>query len=52
MCDGAHAEQTDQLGWGPFEAKWKLNALEESKDLWCYWLNGTVMGAKWKARAQ
>ncbi|UAK23640.1 hypothetical protein [Sphingomonas nostoxanthinifaciens] len=48
MCDGAHAEQTGQLGWGPFEAKWGINALESAADLWRYWLDGTVMGAKWK----
>ena len=37
MCDGAHAEQTDRLGWEPFEAKYGIQALEASRVYWFRW---------------
>lgn len=48
MCDGAHREQTDVLGWGPFEAKWGIGALALAAQLWGIWLNSTTMGATWR----
>ena len=30
MCDGAHAEQTDRLGWHEFEAKYGISAMRDS----------------------
>jgi hypothetical protein len=37
MCDGAHREQTDVLGWGPFEEKHKLDALKAADQFWTAW---------------
>ena len=37
MCDGAHAEQGEQDGWGPFEVKYGINALEDSREYWRLW---------------
>ncbi len=37
MCDGAHTEQTDQLGWGPFERKYRFDALFVAAEFWRLW---------------
>lgn len=37
MCDGAHREQTDVLGWGPFETKYRIDALAASDAFWRAW---------------
>lgn len=37
MCDGAHAEQTDVLGWPDFEAKYQIDALADSRGFWQAW---------------
>lgn len=37
MCDGAHGEQTDRLGWGPFEAKYGIKALDAAAEFWRAW---------------
>jgi hypothetical protein len=50
MCDGAHAEQTDKLGWPKFQAKYKFDGRHVVAAYWLEWLNGTPMGAAWKAK--
>lgn len=50
MCDGAHAEQTDQLGWPKFEAKYKFDGRHVVTSYWLQWRDGTPMGVAWKAR--
>ena len=37
MCDGAHAEQTDVLGWADFEEKYQFNALADAAAYWRAW---------------
>jgi hypothetical protein len=37
MCDGHHQEQTDRLGWGPFEAKYRFDALSAAGEFWRLW---------------
>ena len=39
MCDGAHAEQTDQQGWGPFEEKYGFCALADAGRYFKAWPN-------------
>lgn len=50
MCDAAHAEQTDKLGWPKFEAKYGFDGRNVVTHYWLQWLNGTPMGAAWKAK--
>jgi hypothetical protein len=37
MCDRAHEEQGEQEGWGPFEEKYGINALQDSREYWRLW---------------
>ena len=37
MCSGAHLEQTDRLGWAPFEAKYGINGLAAADAFWRAW---------------
>jgi len=37
MCDGHHAEQTDQLGWGPFQRKYGFDGLDMVGRYWRAW---------------
>lgn len=50
MCDGAHGEQTDRLGWPKFEAKYRFDGRHVVTAYWLEWLNNTPMGAQWKAK--
>jgi hypothetical protein len=50
MCDGAHAEQTDRLGWPKFEAKYNFDGRDIVTRYWLQWRDGTPMGAAWKAK--
>lgn len=52
MCDGAHAEQTDQLGWPKFEAKYKFDGRHVVSAYWLRWRDGTTMGADWKRKQE
>lgn len=50
MCDGAHAEQTDVLGWPEFQRFYEFDARDVVTAYWLEWLDGTTMGATWKAK--
>jgi len=49
MCDAAHAEQTDVLGWPKFQAKYGFDGRDVVTAYWTEWL-GTPMGRAWEAR--
>lgn len=49
MCDGAHDEQ-HRIGWPRFEAKHNFDGRNVVTHYWLQWLNGTAMGAAWKAK--
>jgi hypothetical protein len=49
MCDGAHAEQTDVLGWPEFQRKYEFDGRDVVTAYWTEWL-GTTMGRAWEAR--
>ena len=51
MCDGAHAEQTDRLGWPEFQRKYAFDGKHVVTAYWLEWLDNTPMGAAWKQRA-
>jgi hypothetical protein len=50
MCDGAHSEQTDVLGWPEFQRKYEFDGRDVVTAYWLEWLDGTTMGASWKAK--
>lgn len=50
MCDGAHAEQTDQLGWPKFQKKYDFDGRHVVTAYWLQWLHNTPMGAEWRAK--
>jgi hypothetical protein len=52
MCDGAHAEQTDRLGWPKFQQKYGFDGRHIVTAYWLQWLHGTTMGALWKAKLE
>lgn len=52
MCDGAHAEQTDDLGWQEFQRKYEFDGRDVVTAYWLEWLDGTTMGAAWKAKQE
>jgi hypothetical protein len=37
MCDHHHAEQTDRLGWGPFQRKYGFDGREMVERYWRAW---------------
>jgi hypothetical protein len=49
MCDGHHAEQTDDLGWPKFQLKYRFNPREVCETFWNAWLR-TENGVKWQRR--
>lgn len=49
MCDGAHAEQTDILGWPKFQRKYEFDGRDVVMAYWREWLS-TAMGRAWEAR--
>lgn len=52
MCDGAHAEQTDVLGWPRFQSKYGFDGRDVVTAYWLEWLDGTPMGRAWKAKQE
>lgn len=48
MCDKAHAEQTDDLGWPDFQRKYEFDGRDVVTAYWLEWL-ATAMGRKWEA---
>lgn len=48
MCDAAHAEQTDVLGWPSFQRKYEFDGRDVVTAYWLEWLK-TQMGRKWEA---
>jgi hypothetical protein len=42
MCDEAHREQTDDLGWPDFDEKYGINALQDSRAFWRLWPSRAV----------
>jgi hypothetical protein len=48
MCDGAHAEQTDDLGWPDFQRKYAFDGGHVVTAYWLEWL-GTMAGKRWAA---
>jgi hypothetical protein len=49
MCDGAHAEQTDVLGWPKFQLKYGFDGRDVTTAYWLEWLS-TPMGRAWEQR--
>lgn len=47
MCDGAHAEQTDILGWPKFQRKYAFDGRDVVTAYWLEWLK-TPTGRKWE----
>lgn len=52
MCDGAHAEQTDDLGWPDFQSKYGFDGRDVVTAYWLEWLDRTPMGRAWKAKQE
>ena len=52
MCDVAHAEQTDVLGWPDFQSKYAFDGRDVVTAYWLEWLDGTPMGAAWKRKME
>jgi len=48
MCDGAHAEQTDVLGWPKFQRKYAFDGRDVVTAYWLQWLK-TPRGRAWEA---
>lgn len=48
MCDGAHAEQTDCLGWPKFQKKYDFDGRDVVTTYWTEWLR-TPAGKAWEA---
>lgn len=46
MCDAAHAEQTDVLGWPEFQRKYEFDGRDVVTVYWEAWLK-TPAGRKW-----
>ena len=47
MCDGAHSEQTDKLGWPEFQRKYEFDGRDVVTAYWTTWLDETPMGRAW-----
>lgn len=52
MCDGAHAEQTDVLGWPDFQSKYGFDGRDVVTAYWLEWSEGTPMGVAWIKRME
>lgn len=52
MCDAAHAEQGDVLGWPDFQSKYGFDARDVVTAYWLEWLEGTPMGVAWARRQE
>lgn len=48
MCDAAHAEQTDVLGWPAFQRKYAFDGGHVVTAYWTEWLS-TPAGRRWAA---
>lgn len=49
MCDGAHAEQTDVLGWPEFQRKYEFDGRDVVEVYWLEFLK-TSQGRAWQAK--
>jgi hypothetical protein len=47
MCDGAHAEQTDKLGWPKFQRQYEFDGRDVVTAYWLEWL-ATPTGRLWE----
>src|SRR6478736_8729654 len=47
MCDGAHTEQGDVLGWPDFQSKYGFDGRDVVTAYWLQWLEETPMGRAW-----
>lgn len=52
MCDGAHAEQTDDLGWPEFQRRYEFDGRDVVSAYWVHWLDNTMSGRNWKAKQE
>jgi hypothetical protein len=52
MCDGAHAEQTEKLGWPDFQHKYEFDGRDVVTAYWTEWLDNTPMGRAWQAKQE
>lgn len=52
MCDGAHAEQTDDLGWPDFQSKYGFDGRDVTTAYWLEWLEKTPMGVDWAKKQE
>jgi len=52
MCDGAHTEQGDVLGWPKFQSKYGFDGRDVVTAYWTEWLEGTPMGVAWAKRQE
>jgi hypothetical protein len=50
MCDAAHAEQTDVLGWPDFQSKYEFDGRDVVTVYWLEWSESTENGVKWIKR--
>jgi len=50
MCDGAHIEQGEVLGWPKFQSKYGFDGRDVVTAYWLEWLEGTPMGRAWAAK--
>lgn len=47
MCDSAHAEQTDVLGWPDFQSKYQFDGRDAVTAYWLEWSERTPAGRAW-----
>lgn len=52
MCDAAHAEQTDVLGWPEFQRKYEFDGRDVVTAYWLEWLESTPMGRAWMGKQE
>jgi hypothetical protein len=52
MCDGAHAEQTDVLGWQDFQRKYAFDGRDVVTAYWLEWSENTPSGVAWVRRQE
>jgi hypothetical protein len=52
MCDAAHAEQTDVLGWPDFQSKYAFDGRDVVTAYWLEWLEDTRMGVAWQRKME
>ena len=52
MCDAAHAEQTDVLGWPDFQRKYEFDGRDVVTTYWLHWTSKVPNGVAWVQRQE